>query len=521
MSKKQGAKIVIVLTFISILTKGTGFIRDALIASKFGATLYTDIYIFSSDFTLLAFNVISTGLYTAFIPMLSDLKYDSDKKVISRFINNVMSIMIVVSILLCIVSAFFSEQFILTFASGFTSSESIFRLSIEVMRIMSLSVIFIAIQSVLTGILQFSGKFVVNSLVLIVSYIVLIIYLIGFADKFGLLGYAVVTIIGYALQALICYVSFKSLGIKYRFVIDLKDCNMRKMFILMIPTVISATLAQISILINRSFGSYVGEGVISALNFANKITNLPYTILVTSIITIIYPKLSKLVSKNDKEGFNKLLTSTMSIFFILILPISIFLVIMREPVISFIFKRGKFDDIALKNTAIALVCYSPTMLLYGFKDLYTRAFFAIKNTKTPMITSLLTVGLNIVIMLVFTRSYGIIALASANSVAALISVIILAVVIRNRYTKNDVSSSYLKRVAKILLANAIFAILTFLMKEALFVGEVNNIKNLQGITLISIVGVIVYFVLMFLFKIEEVMIYVNKFKNKFKCRQIG
>lgn len=514
MSDKKILKSSIVVMLFIILGKILALVRDALIAAKFGATYVTDIYTFSLGMVYLLIT-ISYGLTTTFIPLHAEHLQKSMKKVTDKFVNNVINVTSLFTLILTILLIIFSKYIIYIFAHGFVSNLNVFFLSVQVTRIMLLSLMFVSLQSVITGVLQSHKQFFEPAAMAAASNIIYIIYLVFLTTKFGIKGFAVATVIGFFVQLLINIPKYKRLGYKYEAVMDLKDEKMLNMFKLMIPVVISTSVVQLNVFVNRSFATNIFFGAPTVLDYANKINTLAYEVFAIGIAMIVYPTLSELAAKKDKEQYKKALSRAINIIMLIMVPAAVAIAVLRVPLINIIFKRGAFDSEAARLTASALLFYTPAMVAYGVRDILNKAFYSIKDTKTPMINSFLGILINIAINFILVKYMKVAGLTLATSISAIITTFLMA-----SYLNRKVNVIELKKVGnsflKIFISSAIMGlVIYFINKLVLLTIGLELMGSLVSILTCFIVGIITYFTCVYFAQIEEYKYLIGQFKIKF------
>ncbi|MEL7597685.1 MAG: lipid II flippase MurJ, partial [Clostridiaceae bacterium] len=256
MKSKKIIKSSFIIIILIILGKIMAFIRDALIASKFGVTYVTDIYMFSLGIVMLL-TTIGYGLTTTLIPIHTENIENKTQQEKNIFVSNILNTAGIVTILFIVVGIITAPYIIYTFAPGFRENPEIFNSSIYILRIMFISLFFVCIQSIVTGILQAHKEFYAPAAMAFISNIIFVIYLVFLSNKFGMNGFAIATVMGFAAQLLINIPKFKALGYKYIFVLNFRDKSIIRLMKLMLPVIISTSIIQINLFISRYFATTV------------------------------------------------------------------------------------------------------------------------------------------------------------------------------------------------------------------------------------------------------------------------
>ena len=515
LSKKSLAKNAAIIMILTILSKILGFGRESLIAAKYGTSFSSDIYVFSYGITQMLFASIGSSLSTTFIPMLSDYIENKSFKERNYFVNNIINITVAIAIVLCILGIVFGKYVVLIFGPGFATkySPENFMEAITITRIMFISLIFIAVQNVLTGVLQAHNEFAIPASMSVFYNITIIIYLVLWGTTYGAKGLSIAIVIAFFVQMLIHIPKYKELGYKYSFVFDIKDDSIQKIMKLIVPVLIGASVSQINFLIDRSFASNLGEGGISTLNFANKLNMFVYGVFGVAISTVVYTSLSKFSAQNNEENYNQTLIESINIMNLIMIPATIGMIVLRHPLVDIVFKHGAFDETSARLTAEVLLFYAPGILAYGIRDIINRAFYALQDTKTPMINSVIGLAINIVLNAVLVKYMGITGLALATTISAITTSLLLLFSFKkiHKVSYRKISIAFVKVVA----SSAIMGIGVYLFYKAIavYLGT-SFVLRLLGLLLSTVVGIIIYIVSIKIFRVEEYAYFIGKLKDK-------
>lgn len=513
MKEKKLIKSSVFIMVLIVLGKVFALVRDSLIAAKFGATYVTDIYTFALGMVYLLATV-SYGITTTFIPIHTENIQNSDKNKSNKFVNNVLNISTIGTIIITIIMIIFAKYIIYIFGHGFKKNPEAFATSIKVTRIMLLSLVFVNVQSVITGVLQSHKEFYEPAAMAMVSNIVYIIYLLFLTNKYGIIGFAVAIVLGFFTQFIINVPKYKNLGYKYSGYVDLKDSKMIKMFKLMIPVIISTSVIQLNTFVNRSFATNIQFGAVTVLDFANKINTLAYEVFAIGIAMIVYPTLSELALKKNKEEYKGALGTSINVILIIMIPAAFGIALLREPLINILFKRGAFTQTAADLTAQTLLLYTPSMIAYSVRDILNKAFYSIKDTKTPMVNSFLGIGINIIINIFIIKYMGVSGLALATSISSIIITILMLISLNNKLEGINIKKIFISFI-KIIISSSIMGIVVFIINAMCLKNLGTNVKgSIFSVILSILVGGSIYFITIYFFKIKEIRYFINSISNK-------
>src|SRR5690606_12151384 len=158
----------------------------------------------------------------------------------------------------------------------------------------------------------------------------------------------------------------------------------KNMLFLAIPVIIGSSVNQINKLVDRTLASQISIGGISALNYANTLNLFVQGVFVVSISTVMYPLISKMASKGNMDGLKKALAQAITGINLLVIPATVGSLFFAEPIVTLLFGRGAFDEQAIAMTSTAFFFYSIGMLGYGLREVLSRAFYSMQDTRTPM-----------------------------------------------------------------------------------------------------------------------------------------
>jgi putative peptidoglycan lipid II flippase len=222
----------------------------------------------------------------------------------------------------------------------------------------------------------------------------------------ALIGLAIATLFGGALQLAVQLPSLARLGYRFRSDIQWRDAGVRAILALMGPSVIAASTTQFNVLINSMFASTLGDGAIFWLSIAFRLMQLPLGLFGVALGTVTLPLLSRLVVAGQMSVFRDELARAMRLAFLLTIPSTIGLMMLAEPIISVLYQHGKFNAFQAAQAAGALRFYAIGLAGYAALQVLVNAFYALDRRKTPMLVSFIAVALNLLFNWIFTFHLG-------------------------------------------------------------------------------------------------------------------
>lgn len=474
---------------ITILSKCLGLIRDAAIASTMGVSVNSDTYFYATNTITIIFAVIGGAIGATFIPFLAELERE-EKKQSENFINNIISILILLSLIISIIGIVFADKIMFLFAPGFFDKFSIedLNLAIDVTRIMFMSFVFMSLYNILKGILNSNNIYLIPASVDLIFNIVLVIYLIFLYKEYKMIGMAITIVIATAIQAIIQIPAFKKCGYRYRFKINLKDKNLFKILKLIVPIIIGMSVSQINMLVDKMLASKLDIGSMSIMNYATKVNLLLYTVVGMGITTVVYTQLSRIIAQKRYKDFSEQLRKSINLMSLIMIPCTLYIMIMSREIISFIYERGAFASETVRSTSIVLSILSIGMIFYGIKDLVNRAFYSLKDTRTPMINSAWAAFLNIIGNIVLINRFGINGLAISTTISGIIATILLVIKLKRKI--NIDISRIIKDNIIIFIISIIIIIIIKVTYKILLIKLINQFQILFITSMILLCGVV-------------------------------
>ncbi|SHM92629.1 putative peptidoglycan lipid II flippase [Caldanaerovirga acetigignens] len=494
-------KAAVVVMAITLLSKITGFLREIVLGSTYGATFITDAYLVSQTIPQVLFATVTAALATTYIPLYSKIKVERGEKVAVKFTNKVVNAVLAASAIVTLLGLIFTRPIVSFIAMGFEGET--LRLAVSFTRIAFPMVLFIGLSNIFQGFLQSNGEFAIPAFIGIPYNFILIFAMIflGSTRRYGLV---IAALLGAFSQLLILLFGAAQKGYRFEKIFVLNDPDLIKVASLSVPVMMGTAVQQLNTMIDRMLASGLPEGSISALNFANRLNGFVYGLFSMSISVVIYPLLSRLKAEEDLAGFKDKLVRSISVIMLIILPITAGALVLSFPIVSLLFERGEFTRRATAMTASALVYYSLGMVFYGARDILNRAFYSLQDTRTPMVNGMITVGFNIVMNLILVRYMAHSGLALATSLSAALTTVLL---IFNLWKKlGGLGGQRLAGVfAKSALSSAAMGLLVFLLYRN-FAGYIESAGKLLGLAALGTIvglGAIFYFALIYLLKVEE------------------
>ncbi len=500
-------KTALMIMVITLFSKIFGFARDLVLSFFFGASNISDAYLVSLVVPSVIFGIIGTGIVTAYIPMQSRVIEQSGEEEGCRFTSNFTNIIFVFITFVFILGLLFTEPIVKLFAIGFTGETLV--LAVSFTKITLFGMYFTALISIFSGYLQIKKNYLVPALIgFPLNTVIIVSIVIAARGNYTVL--AVGTLLATISQFLLMIPFIKKEGFNYSFLLSFKDERIKKTLYIALPVIIGTSVNQINVLVDKTIASSLAVGAISALNYAARLNLFIQGIFVVSIITATYPILSSYASKKNYEAIKETLRESINAIALFVLPITLGALIFSKQIINVLFARGAFDFKALQMTSVALFFYAFGMLSFGLRDVLSRVFYALQDTKTPMINAAIGMVINIVLNLILSKYLGVGGLALATSSAAIFTTVLLFISLRKKLGSFGIKAMSIT-FFKILFASSIMGLIAKLSFSYMAVILPENISFLVSVA----IGVVVYFVTIYFMKIEDVDVIIKAVKKKF------
>ncbi len=495
------ATIVGVLSFVSRLV---GLVRDRILAGQFGAGDQLDIYYAAFKIPDLLFSLIVVGALSAsFIPLfLSHYGRVGGKDKAWEFTNNTLHLVGGAMIALSIILILFSGLLAQLVAPGFAAYKQAH--VAQLMRIMFLAQIFLSISMIYGSVLQSLKRFVLYAIAPIMYNVGIIVGALWLTDSFGLTGLAWGVVLGSLFHLATQIYGVGRTGYRFQFKRNPLNKDSKLMLALMGPRTLGLAINQLLFLVLTVIASTLAVGSVTIFQFAYNIQFFPIGIVGVSFAIAVFPTLSEAIEARQREHFVEVLIGTVRQVVYLMVPMMLLFLIVRAQIVRVVVGAGAFDWAATIATADTLAFFALSFVPQALVFLLARAFYAMQDTVTPLITGGVSVTIGILVTFLLTQNFGVIALAIGFAVAAYINCILMWILLRQKFgTLHE--SQLLPFIFKITIAILVTApIMQFLKPVALSLLSLDTFAGvfLQGL-LAGGSGLVIYVLACHLLGVKE------------------
>tara|TARA_B100000676_G_C18019485_1_gene811725 strand:- start:43 stop:1587 length:1545 start_codon:yes stop_codon:yes gene_type:complete len=493
---------------MTLISRLLGFIRDILIAATFGAGSIADAFFIALKFPNIFRRIMAEGaLNMSFIPMFS--KKLPDKKEANVFFREIFNFLFWSLLILVSIFEILMPVVVYLLAPGFLQDPKKIDLVINLARISFPYLFFISLVTLLCGVLNSLGKYLlaasmpifVNISMIIALFYVQIIEVQNTANAAQLLMLSF--LISGIIQLILCIYGCKKHGFLPRIKLPKISDNINKFIILSLPAIGAGGIIQINILIGSIIASYE-EKAVSYLYYADRIYQLPLAMIGISIGVVLLPELSREITKKNSKNIHLIQEKSLEVSLIFATPATFGLIFLSQEIIMVLFERAFFTSIDTIATSFALVIFSLGLPAFVCVKIFQVMFFAREDTKSPMIFAGISVIANIIISLALFQYLGYLGIAISTTVSSWINLLLLY----RECTKEKyftLNKRLLNRIIKIIVASIGMVFILFIIEKSTPILEFADGSIVNFLILLSYVtmGIIFYGIICHLLKIME------------------
>ena len=425
----------VLLAASTLLSALLGIFRDRWLNSMYFDTYPSGLDAYTAAFTIpdfMFYILVSGALAVTFIPVFNQRLVTGNKKSAWELSSSILNILAIITLVASILMIIFADP-LMRYIVAPGLNESAMALAISMMRVIAINPFLFAIATVLSSIQQAVGRFVFYAIAPALYNVGIIIGILVFTNGInifgvqifegGIMGVALGVVLGAILQVIASLVGLFGLGFDYEFKIHWKNLGLRTVLGLLPARSLDQGIDYVSSIVNTNLASHMGDQAIRAYQQASSLHSMPVNLIGVAISTAFFPKLSEEVGQGNEEQFRDTFRSALRMIIWISLPVAVIAFFIRGYVVSFI-KNGGDPLIAsvLGAFVVAIFCQSVFHIA-------ARGFYARQNTKTPLIISVVAIGLNIVLAIIFSNlGFGPEGLAYACSIGSVIEIVILLAV---------------------------------------------------------------------------------------------
>ena len=397
-------KSLAAVSSITLLSRVLGFVRDTIIARVFGAGVASDAFFVAFKLPNLLRRIFAEGAFSqAFVPILAEYKTQQGEEAARTFVAYVSGLLTLALAGVSLIGVLAAPWIVWLTAPGFADEAERFALTTDLLRVTFPYILLISLSSLAGAVLNTWNRFAVPAFVPTLLNVCMILFALLLTPYFDppimVLGWAVLA--GGLAQLLYQLPHLKKIGMLVLPRLNLRDTGVWRVVKLMGPAILGVSAAQLSLIINTIFASFLVAGSVSWMYYADRLMELPSGVLGVALGTLLLPSLSKSVASGNREEYSHLLDWGLRLCFLLVLPCAVALALLAEPLTVSLFQYGQFTAHDAEMTQRALIAYSVGLLGLILVKVLAPGFYARQNIRTPVRIALFTLAMTQVMNVLF------------------------------------------------------------------------------------------------------------------------
>ena len=514
-----------------IVSNLVGLTRSIIIARVYGTSPELEAFNTANRVGELLFNLMAGGaLASAFVPTFTGLLVKGQKDAAWKLASSIVNLLLIILSLACLLAMLFAPWIVShALAKGFSADQQ--ALTVRILRILLPSVIIFGISGLVMGVLNSHQKFLIPALTPAMYSIGMILGVLLLSPTMGIFGLAWGALIGASLHLLFQLPGLFKLHGKYELTVGIGNPLVSNVGWLMLPRLFGAGIVQLNFWVNTLLCTFQGgavldtgffdkiislwlnqlkfpfpQGSLNGLTYAFALMLMPQAAIAQSIAIASMPTFSAQVSLDQFDELRHSLASSLRGMLMLAIPASIGLILLRFPIVTLLFQRGNFSSESTALVAWPLLWYAAGLVGHSMVEVLSRAFYALHNTKTPVIVGAVAMTLNIILSMVFSvmfthfgwMPHG--GLALANSLATALEMMGLLILLRRRLIRIEgrriFQIVWQSSFSGILMAFSIWGWLSFTSSYSVWIQALGGILS----------GGSLYILAMWVLKVPELFI---------------
>jgi putative peptidoglycan lipid II flippase len=494
---------------VTFLGRIFGFVRDAAMAWFFGTGFISDAFFVAFRIPNLLKRLFSEGILSlAFIPVFIEYISMRGKEEAFYLARSAFMTFFLVLFAVTLAGLFFAPVLVTVFAPGFVPFPEKFALTVSLTRMMFPFIILIGLSAISMGVLNTFGHFAVPSLsssVINLSMIAAIWFISPHMTE-PVKGLAMGVIIGGILQLALHAPFLVKTGIFFRKKTHLFHRGLKKVWALTLPAALGASVFQINMLMDTFIASFLSEGSISHLYYADRLVQFPLGIFGIASAMALLPGLAKEASLKNFDALAETICFSLKMVLFVTVPAMAGLVILREPIISLLFERGAFDAQSVRLTAGALLYYGLGLWAFTSVRIVVSTFYALQDAGTPLRIALICISAKVIMAVAFMRFLDYKGLALSTSLASVLNLIFLIRALQIKLGHINWRNTALSLISTIMGTVVMSFGVIVISWWILPASNASIILKLSGLFGCIFFGIVIYLIFSIFFRCREIQI---------------
>lgn len=421
MAKTESQQTMSSASFISLAALAgaiVGFFLQQIVAYYFGAGIATDAFFMAQSTSELLSKLLLGGSVTAaFLPFFVERITRGERDQAWHLGLNVVHLMAALYLGLLLLLALFTRPFVNFIAPGFDPATA--DLTISLLRLLLPSFLFLFLVDMATAMLHSLNHFTMPALLRVVAPLTSIVSVMLLVHGLGIYSLALGVVLGSTFQLALLFVTLRRKGFQYHFVFEPYHPTIKRLLYFVYPFVLSVLITQAAGIVYRILVSDLETGSLSALKFAEKITQLLAIMFLNSVTFVIFPLLSEKAARADYAGMRETIAAAIRLIVFITLPIIAGVIILRDPLISLIYEYGSFTADSAAMTSIALLFLVIGLTGNGISSVLGHATLALQKTRASVAVTIASQAIAIALFVLLVPTMGHAGLALGSSLVPL------------------------------------------------------------------------------------------------------
>jgi len=491
----RAAGVVGIFTFLSRIL---GLVRDILIANFFGSGMSADAFFVAFRIPNLLRRLFAEGSLTvSFIPVFTEYLQNKSKEEAFLLARIVLTFLVCIVTAITILGIILSPLIVKVIAPGFGYMGDKYNLTVLLTRIMFPYIFLVSLLALFMGILNSLKHFsapAIAPIFLNLSMIAALIFIVPFM-RTPTVGLAIGVIVGGVIQMALQIPFLINKGLSFAPKWNVRHPALKKIGMLMLPTIFGSAIYQINQLIGTLLASLLREGSVSYLYYADRLVQFPLGVFAIAISTAVLPSLSREAAEGDIYRLKQTLSHALRLTMFIAIPAMAGLIVLRGPIITLLFQRGAFTSFTTTMTANALLYYSVGLWAFAGLRVFVSAFYSLQDTRTPVKVAVVAMIANIVFSLALMGPLKHGGLALALSLASALQLFMLIFFLKKRLGGIE-GSVVIHSMVRSFISSLIMGICIYLLAFNVFSGilEQKTFNLALGILIIICAGLVIYII---------------------------
>ena len=422
---RQIVKAATVVGASTLLSRLAGLARDQVMAYFFGtASIAAAAFVVAFRIPNLLRRLLGEGALTvAFVPVFTQALAEGGKPAAAALFRNMFTLLALVLAVVSLAGVIAAPHIVMLIAPGYIDSPELFDTTVLLTRILFPYIFFMGLGALFMGALNSCGHFAAPALGPFVANLSMIAgtWILSSCFEQPIMGLVAGAMAGGALQLAIQIPSLIRSGLIPKPGFDFRSPAVKKILFLMGPAALGAAVYQLSVFINTILGSFLPEGSIPMLYYADRLMQFPLGIFTMAIGTAALPALARQSAQGDQEGFINSARFALGLAFFITIPAMVGLAVLAKPLVTFLFERGQFTAESTIGTASALTAYVLGLPFLSGAGILARIFYSRANTKTPTMVAMGSLAIGSVSALILMWPMQHVGLALASSISSMVN----------------------------------------------------------------------------------------------------